>query len=333
MQNKSTAGRRALCAVLAVGATGAWAEAPRVVADIGPVHGLVSEVMQGAGTPDMILAPGASPHGGSLRPSEARALSQADVVFWIGPALTPWLVPALEELAQDAEHVSLMKAPGIRLLEVREGAGFEAHDHDHGHDEAHDDEHDEAHGEEHDEGHEEARDHGDHGAEPIDPHVWLDPANAMVWLDVIAQTLSAQDPENASLYARNAKAAVSRIAAQMDQVAARMAPVAGRPFVVFHDAFHYFEARFDVEATGAISVSDAMAPSPARVAEIRDLVAESGAVCVMSEPQFNAGLIDAVGAQKSGVADPLGAGLTPGVGFYAQLIDALAISLETCLKD
>ena len=139
------------------------AEPPKVATDILPVHGLVAKVMDGVGAPSLILPPSASPHGYAMRPSEARALAEAGLIIWVGESLTPWLERAVENMAPDAVSVELLGVKGTKLLEFREGAGFE-HDHDHGghgaehkdehgHDEhAHDDKHDEhAHDDKHDE--------------------------------------------------------------------------------------------------------------------------------------------------------------------------------------
>jgi zinc transport system substrate-binding protein len=213
-----------------------------------------------------------------------------------------------------------------------------AHDeHAHG-DHAHDDHaHDEhAHGEHgHDHAHEEhGHDHGhDHAHSGTDPHAWLDPANAQTWLRDIAAALAELDPANAGTYLANAEAGRAEIDALVAEIDARMEPVRGRPFIVFHDAYQYFEARFGLEAAGSISLSDASDPSPARVAEIRDLVAELDAACVFAEPQFNRGLIDAVfegSTATVGVIDPVGATLTPGPAFYGELIRGMADSFEAC---
>ena len=88
------------------------ADAPRVAVDIAPVHSLVSRVMDGVGIPDLIIAPGGSPHEYSLRPSEAGALQDADLVFWVGADLTPWLHDAIENLAGDADTTELLELEG-----------------------------------------------------------------------------------------------------------------------------------------------------------------------------------------------------------------------------
>lgn len=326
----------------------AFADVPSVAVDIAPVHSLVARVMEGVGTPDLIVQSGASPHEYSLRPSEASALQEADLVFWISPDLTPWLGDAIGTLAPNASVTELLEADGTIELEFREGALFEAHE-EHGdseHEEHADGEHEEhadgehkehAHGEEHadhkehaeeDAGHE-GHDHGEH-----DPHAWLSPQNAATWLNVIAGQLSATDPDNAGAYFANAAAGRAEIDTLTAEVNAMLEPVRGARFIVFHDAYQYFESAFDFPASGAISISDAADPSPARIAEIRARIAEEGIDCVLSEPQFNAGLVATVldGTEAgTGVLDPLGSDLEPGPALYPQLIRNLATNLAECL--
>jgi len=349
-------------------ATPTLADVPRVAVDIAPVHALVAQVMGDLGTPDLVLPPGASPHGYALRPSEAGVLQNADLVIWVGPELTPWLADPLDTLASEAARLELLEVEGLRLLDFREGATFEAHDHDHDHDhdaeaehdhdhdaeaehdhdeaegddehehdhehEAdHDDDHDQAAeaDDDHDHDHDEA--HADHDHDGADPHAWLDPVNAAAWLDAIAEELSRLDADNAETYAANASAARGDLETLEQDIAGHIEPLSGE-FIVFHDAYHYFEARFGIEAAGAISLSDATAPGPARVAEIRDLVAAEGISCVFVEPQFNRGLVDAVFEGTGvtvGVIDPLGATLEPGPALYGELLEGIVASFEECL--
>lgn len=324
------------------------AEVPAVAVDIAPVHSLVARVMDGVGAPDLILPPGASPHEYSLRPSEAAAIEDADIVIWIGADLTPWMEDAVATLAGEARVLTLLEAEGTLRLPFREGALFEAHSHDeagpghdeHGHDDhAHDDHGHDDHGHEehgHEEHAHEEHGHGEHGHDHggTDPHAWLSPANAAVWLNLIAAELSAADPDNAGAYFANAAAARAELQTLTAEVDAILDPVRGRSFVVFHDAYRYFEADFDITASGAISFSDATDPSPARIAEIQARVREEGVACVLSEPQFNPGLVavvlDGTGAGTA-VLDPLGADLDPGPDLYPHLIRNLATSLAQCL--
>lgn len=345
----------------------ALADVPRVATDIAPVHSLVARVMDGVGEPNLVISQGASPHEYSLRPSEAGALQDADLVFWIGEDLTPWMEDAIGTLAGDAEVIELLDAEGVTKLDFREGALFEAHDHgddhddhageedhgnehdDHAHEDGHSDEHKEHadghdehdehahddHGEEHDEhAHDDHDDHHDHAHGDHDPHAWLSPENAAVWLNAIAAALSAADPENAGTYYANAAAGREELTALSEEVDAVLDPVRGEKFVVFHDAYQYFESAFDFPASGAISLSDASDPSPARIAEIQGRVADEGVTCVLSEPQFNQNLVATVmdGTQaNTGVLDPLGSDIEPGPGLYPQLLRNLANALAECL--
>jgi len=310
-----------LCLTAAWLAGPAYADRPRVAVDIAPIHSLVAQVMEGIGMPDLIIQPGATPHEYSLRPSEAAALQSADLVFWIGPDLTPWLEEAIETLAPAADLTTLMDIDGTVQLEFREDAVFEAHDHsDHADEDDHDD-------------HDDHADHGDHAGH--DPHAWLSPKNAMTWLEVIAGRLSAVDPVNSDAYVANAASGRAVIEALMDEVDATLDPVRGRAFIVFHDAYQYFETDFDVSASGAISISDASDPSPARIAEIRGQIAEQGVDCVLAEPQFNPGLVATVlrgSDAQMGIVDPLGADLELGAELYPQLIRNLSNALAECLR-
>ena len=318
-----------------IGST-AIAEAPNVAVDIAPVHSLVARVMDGVGTPSLIVQPGASPHEYALRPSEARALQDADLVFWVSEGLTPWLEGALESLTTDAAVTELLEADKTIALDFREGALFEKHVHG---DEPHDDEDHEDHSkEEHD--HDEHADHDDHDDHAghdhgkHDPHAWLSPQNASNWLNVIAAQLSAADPDNAGTYFANAAAGRAEITALSTEVNAMLDPLRGGQFIVFHDAYQYFEHDFDFPAAGAISISDASDPSPARISEIRDRIASEGIDCVLAEPQFNQSLVTTVleGSEaKTAVIDPLGSDLEIGPALYPQVIRNLASSLAECL--
>ncbi|MDR9394106.1 MAG: zinc ABC transporter substrate-binding protein [Roseovarius sp.] len=342
----------------------AMADVPDVVADIAPVHSLVARVMQGVGEPSLIVAPGASPHEYNLRPSEAGALQDADLVFWVSPDLTPWLGGAIETLAGDATATELLEVDGTTKLPFREGVLFEAHSHKN---EDHDDKHDghdhdtDAHGQDHDdhgrEDHAEEAAHDDHGHEDPDhgqadqaghdsaghaghdhgdhdPHAWLSPDNGAVWLNAIAAQLSAADPNNAGTYFANAAAGREELAALSTEINGILEPVRGRNFIVFHDAYQYFETAFDFPASGAISVSDAADPSPARITEIQARVADQGASCVLSEPQYDPGIVAAVmdrSEASTGVLDPLGSDLEPGPDLYGNVLHNLATALADCL--
>ncbi len=377
-------------AALMIGWNGWAAEAPKVVTSISPVHSLVAGVMEGVGEPQLLVRGGGSPHSYSLRPSDARALEQADVVFWIGEDLEVFMSKPLEALAGDAEVVELIEAPGIRLLDYREGGSWEAHDDhgaghddhghddhakaddhddhghddhahdDHGHDDhakadAHDHDHDDhghddhaeadAHDHDHDKhahdehGHDD-HDHDKHAHEghahgEKDVHIWLDPHNAKHIVEAVVARLSAEDPAHASVYKSNGEAVIARLDALDTELASAMESVRDLPFIVFHDAYHYFENRYGLNAAGSVTVSPERQPGAKRLSEIREKVADAGAVCVFSEPQFEPALVDTVvegTPARTGVLDPLGAEIEPGPDAYETLLRNLASSLSDCLR-
>lgn len=299
--------------------SGSAVAAPNVVTSIKPVHSLVAAVMAGVGDPALIVKGAASPHTYALRPSDAGALEAADIVFWTGHGMELFLGEALETLAGDATVVELAESPGIALLPVREGGAFEAHRHE---GEAHD---------EH-EGHDEHAAHDEHG--DGDMHFWLDPQNARLMVSHIAATLSAADPENAATYAANAEAELAALTELEAELTAILAPVKDRPFVVFHDAYQYFEMRFGLALAGSITVTPDVMPGAQRIDELKARVAGLGATCVFAEPNFEPTIIAAViegTAAKSGVLDPEGGALAEGIELYPQLLRGLATSLAQCL--
>lgn len=327
-----------------LGSSAVLADVPQVAVDIAPVHSLVARVMDGVGEPALIVPAGASPHEYSLRPSEAEALQGADLVFMIGADLAPWLESAVETLAADAIVTEFLHADETQLLELRESALFEAHvhgDHDeHEHDEeGHEDHADGDHDEhdDHDEGehdHDEAHgDHDDHGHVTHDTHVWLSPDNAKAWLNLIAAQLSAADADNAGAYFANAAAGQAELDVVVAEVNETLDPIRDMNFIVFHDAYQYFETAFDFPAAGAISISDASEPGPARIANIQARIRDEGVGCVLSEPQFNPGLVATVldGTEaRTTVIDPLGSSLELGKTLYPALLMSLATALANC---
>ncbi|MBB3452870.1 zinc transport system substrate-binding protein [Rhizobium sp. BK313] len=291
---------------------------PEVVVSIKPVHSLVAAIMQGVGTPDLIVDGAASPHTYALKPSNARALEGAKVVFWVGPGMEAFLEKPLSALGSNALVVELDKAPGIAKLKFRQGGAFEADD----------------------DGDEPAADAGDSqdhddGHGQFDTHLWLDPHNAKAMTAEITTTLVAADPANALTYEANQKALDDKLDALDTEIASTVAPVKNKPFIVFHDAYQYFERRYGVHVAGSITVSPESIPGAERVAEIHGKVADLGATCVFAEPQFEPKLVNVViegTSAKSGVLDPEAATLPQGPDLYFDLMRNIANSLKTCLS-
>ena len=287
-----------------------------VVTSIKPIHSLVSAVMDGIGTPSLIIEGAGSPHTYALKPSQAKALQDADLVFWVGPAIESFLEKPIKEVASSARIVTLSDAHGLIKIEFREGGNFDSHD-DHA---KHDD-------------HDDHAKHDDHGQ--FDMHVWLDPENAKIMINAIEEALIEADPRNARTYQGNAANVKRDLDKLITEVDAKMSPVKGTPYVVFHDAYQYFEVRFGMKPVGSITVSPETLPGAKRVKELREKIKSLNASCVFSEPQFEPKLIATViegTSAGTGVLDPLGVSIKAGPEMYFTLIRNMSKSLKNCLS-
>ncbi len=297
-------------ATIAVGLTlaaiPARAEPPRVVASIKPLHALAAGVMAGIAAPELIIRGGSSPHSYSLRPSDARILEHADVVFWIGPRFEVFLEKSLANLARQARVVALAHAPNVTVLPARQGGLWVIAETA-----------DAAHGDDHE-----------------DQHIWLDVENARAIVTAMAAALVAADAANAARYERNAAALEEKLVALDGELRTRLAPVRQKPFIVFHDAYRYFEARYGLNAIGAITVSPDRPAGARRVSEIRARIQSLGDVCVFSEPQFQPKLVEMLTSgtrAKVAVLDPEGTALAEGPNLYFDLMRGLGNNLAQCL--
>lgn len=276
--------------------------APMVLATLKPVHSLVAAVMAGAGTPELLIGGALSEHSYELKPSDARKIKAAALIFEIGPNMETYLNGALTSAR--AKVIVLEQAPGVRLQQARHGGlwGEDADEHSHG---------------------------------PSDPHIWLNPQNAIAMTSAIAEALVRSDPAHAALYRANAANRVAELTALDKEIAATLAPVQAEPYLVFHDAYHYFEARYGLKPAGAITVSPERPVGARRLADLRAAVLQGKAVCLFREPQFPPKLIDTLDADtkmRVGVLDPLGAELEPGPALYPTLLRHMAQSLAGCLR-
>ncbi len=288
----------------------AMAGAPEVVVTIKPIHSLVARVMEGMGEPLLLVDGKASPHSFSLRPSQVQAVGRADIFIRVSERLEPFTGKLVRALPKDVELVTLLDAPGVKLLDQRDGGAFDKHA-------AGDDEHSSAH---------------DHGA--ADSHIWLDPENAKVIARYVAEVLASRFPENAQHFKANAERLVADIDQLTKELTAITQPLQSKPFVVFHDAYQYFDRRFGLDAVGSITVSPEVQPSARRLIELRGRIRELKAVCVFAEPLFQAQLVAALTEgtdARAGTLDPEGLGLEPGPQLYFALMRNLAGSLKSCL--
>lgn len=305
---------RALLVFLLIGLPlAAAARPPAVVTSIAPLHSLVSALMEDVATPQLLLPANASPHAYAMKPSQARALNDADLVFWIGPSLETFLGKPLRALGGRARVLAMQDMPGIRTLPLRAGGLWETADADHDH---HEDE-----------------EHAAHEA-AFDPHLWLDPANARAFTAAAVEALVAADPDNAAVYQRNHDRLRQALDELDGELKASLKAVAGRRFLVFHDAFQYFEARYGLAGVGSVTVAADRQPGARRIAELRQRISESGVTCVFREPQFSPRLIQPVieGLPvRVGILDPLGGELAGGPQHYLSMMRALGRAIRDCL--
>ena len=296
----------------------------KVVASIKPIHSLASYLMDGIGKPDLIVDGYASPHGFAMKPSHAKMLQEADIIFWVGEDLENFLVKPLSSIAKKAEKIELMEIKGLEVLKFRERNIFDDHDHDdHGHDDhgKKEDDHD-------DHGHD---DHDGHAHGEFDPHIWLDPVNAKVILKEMAEHLIENDEKNSAIYKKNLAKALKDIDKLIKDTKSELSKSIAS--IVFHDAYQYFEERFNVNILGAFTVNTDVMPGAEQLAEIREIIEHDKVACVFSEPQFNPDIIKAVAKDmniKTGVIDPLGATLNPGKDLYFNLIKNMSASFKNC---
>ena len=306
----------------------------KVVTSIKPIHSLASYLMDGIGKPDLIVDGYASPHGFSMKPSHAKMLQNADLIFWVGEDLESFLEKPLSSIAKKAEKIELMEIKGLNVLKFRERNIFDEHDHDdHGKKEDDHDDHDhDDHGknEEHDD-HDDHDGHEGHAHGEYDPHIWLDPINAKVILNEMVEHLIENDPKNEAKYKSNLDKALKDIDKLTIDVMTELSNSVSS--IVFHDAYQYFEKRFNVNILGAFTVNTDVMPGAEQLAEIREIIEHDKVACVFSEPQFNPDIIKAVAKDmniKTGVVDPLGATLNQGKDLYFDLIRNMSSSFKGC---
>ena len=282
----------------------------QVVTSIKPIHSLASMLMDGIGAPKLIVDGSNSPHNFTLKPSHAKMLQNADLVFWIGEDIEAFLEKPLSTVAKKAKKIELMEISQIKKIKFREKNIYKDHHDDHGH-KKHDDH-----------GHA----HGEH-----DPHIWLDPLNAKVILNVMAKNMKIMDKKNSANYDSNLKKANAKIdglVSEINRVINKNAK-----YVVFHDAYQYFERRFGLKTLGALTVNTDVLPGAEQLKDIRKVIKRENAKCIFSEPQFNPKIIKAIAKDtniKTGVLDPLGADLKNNKDLYFQLLNNLSNSLRKC---
>ena len=290
----------------------ALAETPKVVTSLKPIHSLVAAVMGETGNPELLVSGGASPHTFSMKPSHASSLAEADLIFWVGPDLEGFLVGPIANLANEHAPVSLMRAEGVTLLDAREGGVWDSHEDHDGHHHGHE---------------EEETDH------TLDPHLWLDMDNALALVSSIEKHLSGTYPDLAPTFSENASALRQELQTLDESLKDQLGPVTDIPYIVFHDAYQYFEERYDLSPAGSVTANPEVRPGARRVADLKQ--ASDSAVCVFAEPQFEARILQLLTEDEGvrlGYLDPLGSALPAGPDHYAATLRGLADSITDCLS-
>lgn len=301
-----------------------------MVVTLKPVHGLVAAVMEGVGTPHLLIDGAASPHTYAMKPSEVRRLNAAAVVVRVSARLEVFLAKPLSLVGKRTQVVTLEDVPGMTLHKTRVGGDFEPHGHHSGpangkvkH----------SHGHSHGHGHAHGKGHDD-DATLTDGHLWLDPHNARVIAMHIGEVLAAASPADATRFRTNAKALAARLEALDRTLQSELAPVAGKPFLVFHDAYQYFERHYGLAGAGSVTVNPEVPPSARRLSQLRERLARTGIVCVFAEPQFAPRAIDTIiegTTVRRATLDPLGAAIGAGPDHYFAMMESLARDLKGCL--
>ncbi|MDA1197862.1 MAG: zinc ABC transporter substrate-binding protein [Proteobacteria bacterium] len=292
----------------------------KVVTSIKPVHSLVGLVMDGVGKPGLIVTGNDSPHTFQFKPANAKMIQDADIIFWIGKDLETFLEKPLKTIGQKAKITTFLESKEIKKLKYRENNIFEDEEHD-----DHDD-----HGKKKD-AHSKKDEHDSDGHGEFDAHIWTDPANAKIMVEIITKQLSELDSKNKSIYESNGKKTLAELDALMKDISKDTNKKAS--FIVFHDAYQYFEKRFEVKTAGALSINPEVLPGAKQLASIREEIKTKKVNCIFSEPQFNPGISKAI-AQDTGikifVMDPLGVNLNDGKELYFKLIRNISTSINNC---
>ncbi|MGR4990661.1 zinc ABC transporter substrate-binding protein ZnuA [Vibrio rotiferianus] len=275
------------------------AHAVTVLTSIKPIQMIATELTEGVATPEVLLQSNASPHDYALRPSDVKKVASADLVIWFGHDLEPFL----EKLVTDKGNtLTLSKIPNLSLREF----GSE-HNHDH-------------------DGH----DHGTH-----DPHFWLGIDTVQQVATAITQKLVDVDPDNADAYAANLKKFETQLKETDLQIKAQLKSVKDKGYFVFHDAYGYFEERYELNQLGHFTVSPDRKPGAKTLIHIRKTLSTGDVACVFSEPQFTPAVIESVmrgNDVKAGVLDPLGTEIEVKSGSYFTFLKGMSNSFAQCLN-
>lgn len=303
-----------------------------VVVSIAPIHGLVSALLAPEqAPPHLLVRGGGSPHNYALRPSDALALQEADLIFWLGEGMETFLVKMLRDPRYQQRVVTLHQVPGMHLLPhrveeawwqgIESGALSDGQAGQAGQD-----------------GHGLGGDgpgHGHHGLGGEDMHVWLSPLNAQAMVRAIAQALMRVDPDNRKGYQARESALLTRLTQLDQEIAQRLESVQSIPFVMFHDGLHYFEKRYQLHAVTAVTPSPEHQPGVRRMREVRRLIQQRGVVCLFHDFSLSDRTLRTIVSDnptRIGTIDILGSTIPLGPDHYFATMRALTDQVLRCLS-
>ncbi len=286
-----------------IGPAASAGTAPKVVTSILPIQSLVENVMQGVGTPTLLIDRPVSPHTYSMRPSDAKAINDADLVIWVGPTLESFLIKPLSNLPKSTRVITLTREPSIKVIHVSgEGGPTKA---------------------------------GAMAGLDVDPHIWLDPDNAMAIVRVVRDALKKLDPAHAGAYDDNAQREIDDlIDLDMSTIEMTAGDFVGRPVILYHDSLRYFARRYGLDIAGTVMQGDKL-PGARHMSDLRNIIASRNVRCVFTEPEFSPALaqslVEGTDARVATI-DPLGTKMQPGVDAYRFLVEGVFGSLLGCLR-
>ena len=280
---------------------------PKIVASTAPLHSLISSVTTGVTTPELIFDSGQSPHLVALSPSDIRSIHQADLVIWMGPGFEASMKSVIASLDQPEKVRTLLEYDDFHLLGSREFEDWHTGDeHDHGH---------------------------DHDHHTTDPHIWLSIENSKIIVQLLSKWLSELDPENQKIYENNAISLIQDMNQLNQELSEIFEKLDDHGYLVFHDAYQYFEKEFNFNVVGAVTLSPERSPGAKQIATLRDKISAHNIKCIFSEPQFQSKVLDTLLEGKNahkGILDPLGYGLNPGPQLWFELLRNLTYSIRDC---
>lgn len=272
----------------------AWAERPLITTSVHPLALIVKEIAGEAAGVQALIPSDVSPHHYSMRPSERRRLAEADRIFWLGPGLEPFLEGTMSDHTLVAKAHALVKAPG----EKHTGGG-----------------------------------HGHHHSSGQDPHVWLDPDQALAMAQSIKEALKSLEGIDQHRIERNHKQFQQRLADTEARIDAQFARLSSVALFTYHDAFHYYADHFGLTIAGTMTRNPERSPSARHIAGLQQALEAAPSPCIMSEAQMGGDWWRGLDMPQSATIsrwDPLGGDIRIDVGGYTDFLESLADAVSRC---